>query len=122
MWDASVKLDFDKDELRFFNLLAQKADRNIIVLIEDIEGLKKEMTAQDIPVSRYDELCAKMEHYQILKRTYMGGPTVINLNSVQVTTVQAVLKEDTCPDCNKRTLKEKIVIYCPECGYHHDKS
>ena len=122
MWDANVQLDFDKDEFRFFNLLAQKADHNIIVQIEDIKSLKKEMKTQGIPVKRFDELCTKMEQYQILKNMYMGASIVINLSSAQVATVQAVLEKNTCPDCNECTLKDKIVIHCPECGHQHDKS
>jgi len=119
--DATSGYDFNEEEVKFVTLLARKADGNKLVDILDIDELERKMEKEGIPANKLKELCKKMEDNCILKYNAMGGHTWITLNSTQVVSFQAHLKNISCPKCHKRPLRKKIVTYCPDCGYESDK-
>lgn len=82
--NAGNKPNFNEEEVTFFNLLARKAKENLIVTIEDIDELKKEMGQEDIPANKLYELCKKMEHYRFLEYRSVGGQSWIELYSTEV--------------------------------------
>ena len=119
--DSLSGYDFSEEDVKFLNLLACKAEGNFLVDIRDIDGLKKEMEKQQIPVDKFEELCRKMQNNDILTRHFGMGENWITLNSDQVVRFQAHLKQISCPKCQKRPLRKKTITYCPDCGYHHDE-
>lgn len=122
IWNAAEKLDFTEEEVKFINLLvARYAKANEQVDITEIDGLKKEMEREKIPTKNLDALIKKMEHYQILKSHIGFGDYYLTLSSLQVRGVQKRIQEITCPDCGRRTLVEKVVIYCPACDFVRNK-
>ncbi len=121
IWNASVKLDFDEEELRFFNLLTQHAKDNIEVEVY-CDQLKEQMQREGIDLNKFEALIEKMQNVAVIsKYERSGGRPFLFISSVQVKTVQHELEQITCPKCKKRTLEEKVVIYCPACDYLRDK-
>lgn len=119
--NAASGFDFDEEDVKFVDLLACKAEGNKLVDIKDIDGLKKEMEQQEIPVDKLEELCRKMQNNGILEYHAGMGESWITLNSDQVVRFQAQLKNISCPKCHKRPLRKKTITYCPDCDYRSDE-
>ena len=119
--DAMSGYDFSEQEVKFVNLLANKADENKSIDILDLNELKREMEKEGIHADKLKELCKKMEDNCILKYNVMGGHTWITLNSSQIIGFKAQLKKISCPKCHKRPLKKKTINYCPDCGYESNE-
>jgi len=122
MFDAISGYDFSEEEVKFVDLLARKAQSNILVDIPDLNELKREMEKEDIHPDMLKELCKKMQDNDILKYHSGMGESMITLNSGQVVRFQAHLKNISCPKCRKRPLKKKTITYCPcpDCDYETD--
>jgi hypothetical protein len=119
--DALSGYDFNEEEVKFVDLLARKANSNILIDITELDELKKEMEKEGISPDNLKNLCLKMQNNQILEYHNMVGHTWITLNSLQVTAFQSHLKKISCPKCHKRPLKQKRIIYCPDCGYESEE-
>ena len=117
MIEATSGYDFNEEDVKFVDLLACEAEGNKVVDIEDVDGLKKKMEQQKIPVDKFEELCRKMQDNGILRCRDEGGQKWISLNSDRVVRFQTLLKNSSCPKCHKRPLMKKTITYCPDCGY-----
>jgi hypothetical protein len=120
--DAMSGYDFSEEDIKFVNLLARKADRNILVTIENLNELKEEMEKEGISTNNFKELCRKMQDNSIIKYHEEGGHIWITLNSTQVVGFQSHLKNISCPKCHKLPLRKKTITYCPGCNYESDKN
>ena len=118
--DAMSGYDFSEEDVKFVDLLACEAEGNKLVDITDLDGLKKKMERQEIPADKLEELCRKMQNNGILKYHAGMGESWITLNSDQVIVFQAHLQKISCPKCHKRPLRNKTIIYCPDCDYESD--
>ena len=115
--------DFDEDASEFLNMLEQHTEKNIVADLY-IDDLKKEMEQKDIPQQKLEALLEIMKNHLIVEYHSEGRRPWITIDPLRAREVQHVLKNITCPKCRKRTLKEKIVIYCPspDCDYERDKN
>ncbi len=119
--DAISGYDFSEEDVKFLNLLARKADKNISVDISDLDELKKEMEKEGIRTDKFKELCKKMQNNLIIEYHEEGGQIWITLNSDQVVRFQSHLKNISCPKCHKLPLRKKTITYCPNCDYESNE-
>lgn len=119
IFDASEKFDFEEDDIKFLKILAGLLKNNIIIDISE-EELKAKTEQHNIPLEKFDSILKKMEEHCIVKFQIRSGNVSIQPDQVKV--AQHRLKEITCPECQKRTLQEKVVVHCPACGFQKDKT
>ena len=114
--------DIDDDGRRFLNVLAGHLKDNIVPNVY-LDELKAEMEQEAIPLEKLDTLLEVMKRHMALEHHSIGGESWITIHPHKVRAIQYLLKENTCPQCKKWTLAQKVVIYClsPDCNYHCDK-
>ena len=121
--DAGERFDdFDEDARTFLNVLEGHLEGNLMPSVY-VDDLRTEMKQEGIPVEKLDALLGIMKNHMILEYNPAGARPWITVHPHRVRQVQHALKSITCPKCNKRTLTQKIVIYCPnpDCDYHRDE-
>ena len=116
-----TELDFDEDELKFFDLIEQHAEDNKLVEVY-ISQLKKEMEQQAILTDKFDPLIKKMENQNIIKYHPKGATPWVVIDSSHVQETKDRLDKHICPECKKRTLQTKEIFYCTSCDYQRDKN
>jgi len=119
--NAKTELDFDEDELKFFNLIEQHAEGNKLVEVY-VSQLKKEMEQQAIPLDKFDPLIKKMENRHIIIYHPKGATPWVVIDSSHVQETKDRLDKNICPECKKRTLQIKEIFYCTSCNYQRDKN
>ena len=118
---AKTELDFDEDELKFFDLIQQHAKDNKRVEVY-VSQLKKEMEQQAIPTDKFDPLIKKMKNQNIITYHPKGTTPWVVIDSSHVHETKDRLDKHICPECKKRTLQTKEIFYCKSCDYQRDKN
>jgi hypothetical protein len=119
--NTKTELDFDEDELKFFDLIEQHAEYNQLVEVY-VSQLKKEMEQQAIPMDKFDSLVKKMQNRHIIKYHPRGAMPWVVIDSSHVQETKDRLDKNICPECKKRTLQIKEIFYCTSCDYQRDKN
>ena len=118
------ELDLSEEEVNFLKMLALKIKGNLVIDIY-YDELRKNLQESNISLNNFDSLISKMQELGIVIKR-INGPSIqrpwISISSQDTQHFLQRVEKVTCPKCNKRTLRIKQVVYCPnkDCDYQRD--